>query len=155
MPQLHLTDRDKEIIREHLDANEPLPPKYRLMLFADAPEVELIWQGKVKREVLTRKWTDWIDYWAVDFDFENRKDIIRITDHLASGESPGAGGEREVWTGNYVFENEWQSFRTRKDRRLEMASAAHEYPRKGTYKIAVNVIDIFGNDTTKVVEVKA
>ena len=32
-------------------------------------------------------------------------------------------------------------------------SAPHEYPRKGTYKIAVKVIDIFGNDTTKVVEV--
>ena len=25
--------------------------------------------GVVKREVLTKKWTDWIDYWAVDFDF--------------------------------------------------------------------------------------
>ena len=26
--------------------------------------------GIVKREVLTKNWTDWIDYWAVDFDFE-------------------------------------------------------------------------------------
>ena len=61
--------------------------------------------------------------------------------------------EREVWTGNYVFENEWQSFRSKKDRALELTSAAHEYARKGRYKIAVKVIDIFGNDTTKVVEV--
>ena len=30
---------------------------------------------------------------------------------------------------------------------------AHEYAKKGNYKIAVKVIDIFGNDTTKVVEV--
>ena len=29
----------------------------------------------------------------------------------------------------------------------------HEYPRKGRYKIAVKVIDILGNDTTKAVEV--
>lgn len=61
--------------------------------------------------------------------------------------------EREVWTGNYIFENEWQSFRTKKDRSLELTSAEHEYPKKGKYRIAVKVIDIFGNDTTKVVEV--
>ena len=30
------------------------------------------------------------------------------------------------WTGDYVFENEWQSFRTRKDRSLELISVAHE-----------------------------
>ncbi len=65
----------------------------------------------------------------------------------------GNGEEREVWTGGYIFENEWQSFRTRRDRTLELVSAAHGYPRKGRYKIAVKVIDIFGNDTTKVVEV--
>jgi len=101
--------------------------------------------GIVKREVLTKAWADWIDYWAVDFDFENRKEIVRITE--------SDGKEREVWTGGYIFENEWQSYRTRKDRTLELVSAPHEYDRKGRYKIAVKVIDIFGNDTTKVVEV--
>jgi hypothetical protein len=39
------------------------------------------------------------------------------------------------------------------DRTLELTSALHDYPQKGCYKIAVKVIDIFGNDTTKVVEV--
>ncbi len=39
------------------------------------------------------------------------------------------------------------------DRSLELTSALHEYEKKGKYKIAVKVIDIFGNDTTKVVEV--
>lgn len=102
-------------------------------------------KGVVSREVLTKAWSDWIDYWAVDFDFENRKEIVRITE--------ADGSEREAWTGGYIFENEWQSFRTRQDRRLELTSAAHEYPKKGRYKIAVKVIDIFGNDTTKVVEV--
>ena len=63
------------------------------------------------------------------------------------------GAEREVWTGGYIFENEWQAYRSRKDRRLELVSVPHEYERKGRYKIAVKVIDIFGNDTTKVVEV--
>lgn len=102
-------------------------------------------KGVVSREVLTKAWSDWIDYWAVDFDFENRKEIVRITE--------ADGSEREAWTGGYIFENEWQSFRTRQDRRLELTSAAHEYPKKGRYKIGVKVIDIFGNDTTKVVEV--
>ena len=102
-------------------------------------------KGIIKREVLTKAWTDWIDYWAVDFDFENRKEIVRMTE--------ADGSERDVWTGGYIFENEWQSFRTRKDRTLELTSAPHEYPRKGKHKIAVKVIDIFGNDTTKVVEV--
>ncbi len=100
--------------------------------------------GVVTREVLTKKWTDWIDYWAVDFDYESRKEIITI---LEDGE------EREVWTGNYIFENEWQSFRTKSERRLELMSGKHDYPQKGKYKVAVKVIDIFGNDTTKVVEV--
>ena len=35
--------------------------------------------GAVTREVLTKTWTDWIDYWAVDFDYTNRQEIIRET----------------------------------------------------------------------------
>ena len=43
---MNLTDREKELLKGMIDRGEPLPPKYRLSLFADAPEVELIWQGK-------------------------------------------------------------------------------------------------------------
>jgi len=102
-------------------------------------------RGRITREVLTKKWTDWIDYWAVDFDYENGPEVIRVVED---------GKEREVWTGNYIFENEWQSYRTRKDRTLELTSGEHAYDKPGRYKVAVKVIDIFGNDTTKVVEVK-
>ena len=28
--------------------------------------------GVVEREELTQHWTDWIDYWSVDFDFESK-----------------------------------------------------------------------------------
>lgn len=31
-----------------------------------------------KRDVLTKQWTDWVDYWAVDFDYESRKEIIKV-----------------------------------------------------------------------------
>ena len=41
----------------------------------------------------------------------------------------------EVWTGDYVFENEWQSFRTKKDRTIELTSVYHECD-SGRRKIA-------------------
>ena len=44
-------------------------------------------------------------------------------------------------------ENEWQSFRTRKNRELELITAEHSYDRPGRYTAAVKVVDIFGNDT--------
>jgi adenine specific DNA methylase Mod len=34
--------------------------------------------GVVTRERLTKKWTDWIDYWAVDFNFESKREIVRV-----------------------------------------------------------------------------
>jgi hypothetical protein len=58
----------------------------------------------------------------------------------------------EVWTGDYIFENEWQSFRTKKDRSLELTSVFHECA-PGRPKVAVKVVDIFGNDTMTIVEV--
>lgn len=53
----------------------------------------------------------------------------------------------EWWTGAYIFENHWQSFRTRKDRAPELKTAVHTYDKPGRYIVAVKVIDIFGNDT--------
>ena len=61
----------------------------------------------------------------------------------------------ERWTGAYIFENEWQSFRTRQNRELELKTATHAYPKAGRYLIAVKVIDIFGNDTMTLVPVTA
>ncbi|HNU96599.1 MAG TPA: site-specific DNA-methyltransferase, partial [Candidatus Magasanikbacteria bacterium] len=34
----------------------------------------------IEKEVLTKKWTDWIDYWSVDFEFESKKEIVRVVD---------------------------------------------------------------------------
>lgn len=106
-------------------------------------------KGIISREVLTKHWTDWIDYWSVDFDYRSKQEIVTVT----APDGAGRMVDRPQWTGGYVFENEWQSFRTRRERALELTSVAHEYPAKGRYAIAVKVIDIFGNDTTKVVEV--
>lgn len=59
----------------------------------------------------------------------------------------------EQWTGGYIFENQWQSFRTRKSRDLELVSSTHTYPKAGRYTIAVKVIDIFGNHTMTLVTI--
>jgi hypothetical protein len=101
--------------------------------------------GNVTHDVLTSEWTDWIDYWAVDFDYGSQKEVIRVIED---------DEEKQVWTGGFLFQNEWQSFRTRKDRDLELACVPHDYQVSGSYKLAVKVIDIFGNDTTKVIPVK-
>jgi DNA modification methylase len=71
-----------------------------------------------------KKFTDYIDYWAVDWDYKDD-----------------------------TFHNGWQSFRTRKEPKLE-TKATHTYDQPGTYKVLVKVVDIFGNDTTKMVEVE-
>ncbi|MGB6229441.1 MAG: site-specific DNA-methyltransferase [Litorimonas sp.] len=75
-------------------------------------------EGKLEEEQLTKSWTDWIDYWSVDFDWESKQEIIRHTD--------ADGNHEDVWSGDYVFENEWQSFRMRKDRSLDLKSATVE-----------------------------
>jgi site-specific DNA-methyltransferase (adenine-specific)/adenine-specific DNA-methyltransferase len=116
-------------------------------------------EGIVKREVLTKKWTDWVDYWAVDFHYESRKEIIKMAKNFGTDGLPGTAdtGEfldfEERWTGAYIFENEWQSFRTRQSRDLELITAQHVYAKPGRYTVAVKVIDIFGNDTMTLVPV--
>jgi site-specific DNA-methyltransferase (adenine-specific)/adenine-specific DNA-methyltransferase len=125
-------------------------------------------QGVITREVLTKRWTDWIDYWAVDFNYESRKEMIKVPKgtgiNVVQGNLPGQEpAQRELelpamdfeerWTGAYIFENEWQSFRTRQKRELELTSVQHTYAAPGRYTIAVKVIDIFGNDTMTLVPI--
>jgi DNA modification methylase len=102
-------------------------------------------KGIVSREALTKSWTDWIDYWSVDFDFESKREIVRV-----KNEENGEWEER--WTGDYIFENEWQSFRTKKERSIELKSIFKECT-SGRHKLAVKVVDIFGNDTMTIIEV--
>lgn len=126
------------------DADVTLANK-KSKVIVDKGQVVKISKGKdsiIKRESLTRKWTDWIDYWSVDF--ESKREILRVK-NLESGEA------EEVWSGDYVFENEWQSFRTKKDRSLELKSAFMECP-SGRRKVAVKVVNIFGNDTMEIIE---
>jgi len=87
------------------------------------PNLDLIPQEVRK---IVKKWSDYIDYWAVDWDWNED-----------------------------TFHNMWQSYRTRKERRLDLKSDGHTYEARGKHLIMVKVIDIFGNDTSKVLEVKS
>lgn len=102
--------------------------------------------GIIKKTQLTRHWSDWVDYWAIDYDFQNRKEIVSIKNQVT-------GDPEAKWTGDFIFENEWQSFRTKQDRKLELISVPKEV-QSGEYKVAIKVVDIFGNDTMKVITVR-
>jgi len=87
------------------------------------PNLDLIPQ-EVRDKI--KKWSDYIDYWSVDWDWNED-----------------------------TFHNMWQSYRIRKERKLELTSDAHKYENSGDHKSMIKVIDIFGNDTTHVIEVKS
>ena len=100
--------------------------------------------GLILENQLTNAWHDWIDYWSVDFNYESKKEIIKILDNEKV---------QEIWTGNYIFENEWQSFRNvDNDQKLELKTSEVDIKSTST-KVAVKVVDIFGNDTMKLMEV--
>ena len=86
------------------------------------PNTELIPED-VRNNV--KKWSDYIDYWAVDWDFQN--------DSFMQG---------------------WVAYRTRKERKLPLISDTHAYEKPGKYRILVKVIDIFGNDTSQAFDVE-
>jgi len=67
---------------------------------------------------------DLIDYWAVDWDYKGD-----------------------------TFHNGWQSYRTKKNRKIDL-EAKHTYSDGGDYQIMVKVVDVFGNDSNKVLKVK-
>jgi hypothetical protein len=66
------------------------------------------------------KWSDYIDYWAVDWNF--RDDF---------------------------FINQWRTFRTRKNRSLALETPVYTYNKSGSYRILVKAVDIFGNETKR------
>lgn len=137
----HYTQDDIEDIQQSMRAGSKV-------VIEDGKIVKVVKDknGIITRTVLTENWYDWIDYWAIDFNYEDKKEIIKV--HNEKGEV------EEKWTGNYLFENEWQSFRTKKNPTLEFTSTTYEYKASGKYKIMVKVVDILGIDTSKIIEIK-
>ena len=92
--------------------------------------------GVQKREPHTTDWHDWVDHWSRDLGYDNIKEIIGLKSEIDNVE--------EKWTGNYIFENEWQSLRTKQHRTLEFTSAPCVHEKPGKYRIMVKVVDIWG-----------
>ncbi len=44
MPRL--SDQERQVVMRYLEADQPLPEKYRFLLFEDKRQVELVWNGK-------------------------------------------------------------------------------------------------------------
>ena len=44
-----LTDQEQQEIIRFIEADKPLPDKYRFLLFQDKREVELVWNGKTNQ----------------------------------------------------------------------------------------------------------
>lgn len=90
---------------------------------AEAPEQELV----ALRKRAVKSPFDFIDFWAVDFDYRANK----------------------------PFEHHWQDFRTRKDRSLKTKTdIGWKYEQKGKHRICVKVIDVFGVDTTTILDIE-
>jgi hypothetical protein len=158
----HYTQDDIETLQQTMRAGSKV-----VIENGQIVKIEKDTNGIITRTVLTKNWYDWIDYWAIDFNYEDKKEIIKIPSEskftglkdkqdLESSKSQNLENlnqDNEYWTGNYIFENEWQSFRTKKTPALEFTSIAHEYKKEGKYKIMVKVVDILGIDTSKIIEV--
>jgi adenine specific DNA methylase Mod len=86
------------------------------------PNTELI-PEEIRSKI--KKWSDYIDYWAIDWDFQND-----------------------------TFMNGWVAYRTRRDRTLALRSDSHNYEKANRYTIMVKVVDIFGNDTSQAFDVE-
>jgi adenine-specific DNA-methyltransferase len=71
------------------------------------------------------KWSDYIDYWDIDWDPQND-----------------------------TFKPGWAAYRTRKERELPLVSGFHAYENAGRRSILVRAIDIFGNETTQALKVE-
>jgi len=67
---------------------------------------------------------DLIDYWAVDWDYQGD-----------------------------TFHNQWQSYRTKKELKVDK-KASYTYEKTGDYQIMVKIIDVFGGDVSKIINIK-
>ena len=89
---------------------------------AEVPSKEL----EALKERAVKSGFDFIDFWAVDFD----------------------------WHPGKPFNHHWQDYRTRKDRSLKTVSdAGHSYDKAGKHTVCVKVVDVFGCDTSITIDV--
>ena len=124
-PFLEMAALDAEAVVRHEKAGTRVDVKLTCFIpsLAEVPGKEL----EALKERATQSGFDFIDFWAVDFD----------------------------WQPGQPFRHDWQDYRTRKDRSLKTVSdAGHVYARRGRYTICVKVVDVFGCDTSMTLDVE-
>ncbi len=72
-----------------------------------------------------KHWSDLIDYWALDFDFQND-----------------------------TFMNQWSCYRTQEKPTLSVKSTNHVYLKRGLYRVVLKIVDVFGIDSSRLFEVR-
>ena len=108
-------------LKARIDEVDRLTVKVTLEDFV-IPNTDLI-PDDVRTKI--HKWSDYIDYWAVDWDFQSD-----------------------------TFLQGWVTYRTRQDRTLLLTSDSHTYKDPGRYMVLIKIVDIFGNDTSQAFSVQ-
>lgn len=124
-PFLEMAVLEAEPIKRHRGGKTFVDVKLTKFLpsLTEVPTKEL----EALRERAVKSGYDFIDFWAVDFD----------------------------WQPGQPFHHDWQDYRTRRDRTLRTVSdAAHEYAKPGRHTVCVKVVDVFGCDTSIAVSVE-
>ena len=81
------------------------------------------WRAQ-RQPAKVKKWSDYIDYWAVDWNFHSD-----------------------------VFAPDWVTYRSRRERTLALTSEPHVYDKPGSYRMLIKLIDIFGNEASQEVKI--
>jgi adenine-specific DNA-methyltransferase len=98
---LNLSEREKEQLKALIDAGQPLPPRYRAVLFADPPEAELIWPGKpseVTNVVLPFQTIEQIDEPRVEAGAHHVADLFDFD--ARTGRQSGGWTNKLIWGDN-------------------------------------------------------
>jgi len=104
---VNISEKDSKITVDLVDYIVP-----NLMLLKDS----------IKNRI--KKFSDWIDSWAIDFNYQE-----------------------------HSFTTAWISYRTLKNRKLNLTSVPYNYKEKGKHKISIKVNDILGIETIQDYEV--
>jgi adenine-specific DNA-methyltransferase len=103
-------------LEAEIEQPDPLTVRVVLKAFVISNPESIPEALRIKEEA----WSDYIDYWDVDWDAQNE-----------------------------AFKSGWVGYRTRKERNLPLVSGVHAYENAGRHSILVRAIDIFGNETTQ------
>ncbi|MFX1241572.1 MAG: DNA methyltransferase [Promethearchaeota archaeon] len=124
--------RKNNNIVSKFDITEPPSFKVRIHQNAYNVEIELVDYNIPFMELLSNQikenvtiFSDWVDYWAIDFE--------------PNGSS---------------FKIMWSSYRTPKNRKLNLKSSSYQYKEPGNHHIVIKTFDIFGFETIRNFEVK-